>query len=110
MKGERSLVEQPFRYGGFLHDFGKKTKDLIFENGSCYCCGRDLSDLLPYAAFYEIKKEKSPRRYHLKLICRKCAYAYGRGVVERNGNIYQDEQQYFEDENDRMTGGGEAKG
>ena len=67
----------------------------------CYCCGGRFQNarsqrgtllkvLYPYAAFFLISKGYEKGRYRLRPLCRSCAYAYGVGVIEMDGNTYKE--------------------
>ena len=101
-KGIRSLYREPFRYGGFLHNYELDVEEFakgVPNISKCYCCGgkmrnsrSDSGTLLrrnyPYAATYKYTKGKNKGFYHLKPLCRACAYGYGKGVIEMDGKLY----------------------
>ena len=103
MKGERTLIDQPFRYGGLLYDYKSDVEDWRgFIEPKCFCCGGDMTNNLrsangtllkqnfPYMAVFKITKGrfKGFNRFHI--LCRACAYDYGRGVIEMDGEAYTD--------------------
>lgn len=93
MKGERTLKDKPFRYGGIMRDYSK-TARAFCESPKCHCCGESMDNgnalkMYPYAGFFKITKGINKGYYRIRLLCRQCAYAYGRGVIERDGNTYQ---------------------
>lgn len=110
MKGERTLVEEPFRYGGILHQF---DKDVEYWNGviepRCWCCGGNMTKNLysksgtllkriyPYVAVFKITKGKHKGMVRFRVLCRACAYNYGVGVVEMDGNKYMKKDDFNEE-------------
>lgn len=106
MKGDRTLVDIPFRYGGILHNYDMDVEEWHgIINKRCWCCGGDMTKntyslsgtLLkrnyPYVAEFKVSKGKNKGKYWFKTLCRACAYDYGRGVIEMDGNTYTN---YFE--------------
>lgn len=109
MKGERTLVDIPFRYGGIMHDFDKDVEDWRgVINKRCWCCGGDMTrntystagTLLrkqyPYVAVFKISKGKNKGMNWFKTLCRACAYNYGRGVIEMDGYKYMKSNEFNE--------------
>ena len=105
MKGERTLVDEPFRYGGFFHDYEKDVEqwhDILGKSmDKCYCCGGKMRNVrsqngtllkrnYPYIAVFKLSKGKHKGKNWFKPLCRACAYGYGRGVIEMDGNKYFD--------------------
>lgn len=109
MKGERTLVDKPFRYGGIQRNY-----DLDVEgwrgaiNKKCWCCGGDMTRNLysyngtllkrcyPYIAVFKITKGENKGLNRFRTLCRACAYGYGKGVIEMDGNVYNNEYEFNE--------------
>lgn len=120
MKGSLTLVDKPFRYGGFWHDYDSTNDDWQEKVWSkafkapvrCWCCNgvmrniRSVSGTLlkasfPYIGEFRIIRGKDKGKFHFKILCRSCAYRYGRGVVEMDAETYKkssdfDEMKYKE--------------
>lgn len=104
MKGQHTIIDSPFRYGGLKHDYEKTCREWSEIDGKvirkhnpflrCYACGdyfhmcKVLSPDYPYAAMYKIPRGLNKGHYALRIICRKCAYKYNHGVIEMDGEIY----------------------
>ena len=102
MKGEKTLDGQPFRYGGLWHDYDMDCEEwaaAIPRMKKCYVCGGMMKNVYssagtllhrtyPYMGQYTISKGGLKGFGHFKAICRACAYDYGRGVIEMDGNTY----------------------
>lgn len=101
MKGEKTILCKPFRYGGIMHDYNKTVEDWLgIINPLCYCCGGDMTTNLytrgghllkisyPYASMFKITKGHYKGNYKLETLCRACAYDYGMGVIEMDGETY----------------------
>lgn len=88
MKGDRGLHDKPFRYSGILHQYDK-TAEYFKSRPRCYACGGDMTGHKPYAAAYRILRGDEAGLFRFRLLCRECAYAYGRGVVEQDGETYE---------------------
>jgi hypothetical protein len=103
MKGERTLIDQPFRYGGIMHDYDKDVEQFGLAETKygkrCWCCGgrpmncySSSGTLLkynyPYIAVFKITKGRDKGLNHFAYLCRRCAYNYGRGVIEMDGLVY----------------------
>lgn len=110
MKGERTLVDEPFRYGGIMHDFDRDVEGWRgVINRQCWCCGGDmtknfysLSGTLikrsyPYVAIFKITKGENKGMSRFRTLCRACAYGYGRGVIEMDGYKYMNRNEFNED-------------
>lgn len=103
MKGENTLKDKPFRYGGLLKDYSKEIHELNGCEYKCWCCGRDMKSrvtgtkIMPYAATFNISKGKYKGFVALHPLCRACAYKYGRGVVECDGNTYMKPDEFTEE-------------
>lgn len=87
MKGERTLEDKPLRYGGIFHDYSK-TAEYFQTKPECFCCGGDLCKCAPYIGVFKFTKGKNKGFFKFRLLCRTCAYDYGRGVVEMDGEEY----------------------
>lgn len=109
MKGDRTLVDIPFRYGGIMHNYDMDVEDWQgVINKRCWCCGGDmtrnmylksgvlLQKLYPYVAVFKITKGKHRGQNWFKTLCRGCAYDYGRGVIEMDGNTYMNPVEFNE--------------
>ena len=119
MRGERTIKDIPFRYGGIMHnyeadiewwqsfDIKYKTPKKYRNYDYCYACGGKMQNCyspsgtllkksFPYMAFYKIFKGKNKGYNRCKIICRACAYAYGKGVIEMDGKTYQDYYEFNE--------------
>ena len=127
MKGERTIRDEPFRYGGISHNYdrdwdgwieidqrvcGKKRKSVY---ATCYCCGGKGGNTYspngtlykknyPYMAFYRITRGKNKGFNKCRIICRRCAYDYGLGVIEMDGNTYHDYYEFKESKYKEETG------
>lgn len=88
MKGQRTLQDKPFRYGGILRDY-TLTLGQLARKKDCYCyvCNKDLFNEKSYCANYKIHI-KGYVRYIFRPLCRECSYAYGKGVIEKNAKTY----------------------
>ena len=100
-----------------MHDYDFDVEHLS-RSGSCfvrcYCCGGELKNTYspsgkllrknyPYAATYRIIKGRDKGKHTFEIICRECAYEYGVGVIEMDGEPYFEpdefnEQKYKEEE------------
>lgn len=112
MKGERTIDgHPPWRFVGlFFKNYYWDVEEWLENYGlhekKCYVCGgtfkntRINGNLLkhnfPYMACYKAfkGKEKGFSRFHL--ICRACAYGYGLGVIEKDGNLYRNYYDFIE--------------
>lgn len=102
MKGERTIVDKPFRYGGIMHNYERDADEWASLNEHCkrcYCCGGKMGNIYspsgtllrksyPYMAMFKITKGRNKGKAWLKILCRACAYEYGRGVIEKDGITY----------------------
>lgn len=102
MKGKNTLRNKPFRYGGLMHDYTKDFYELTGMNKKCWCCGRDMKahvpgiKIMPYTATFRITKGKDKGLVAFRPLCRSCAYRYGRGVIECDGNTYMEPDEFSE--------------
>lgn len=87
MRGERTLRDEPFRYGGIFRDYSC-TAEYFHPKAKCFCCGGDLRKCAPYIGEFEFTKGENKGRFQFRLLCRTCAYDYGRGVIEMDGEVY----------------------
>lgn len=105
MRGERSINGIPFRYAGIMHDYDMDTEEWVKyipeHMRKCYICGgemrnvRSLSGTLrkktyPYMALFNITKGKYKGMSQFHIMCRACAYNFGKGVIEMDGYTYKD--------------------
>ena len=114
MKGERTIKDVPFRYGGISHNYDK-TCDEWYEDHpgyrKCYCCGGTMKNQMPrlhttypYMAIFKITKGKNKGFNRFRIICRRCAYDYGLGVIEMDGKTYYDYYEFKESKYKKETG------
>lgn len=119
MKGSRTLIDKPFRYGGIMHNYDRDWDEWIGISDTpsdlrrktpydkCYCCGGRGGNLYspngtllkknyPYMAFYRITKGTNKGYNKCRIICRACAYDYGKGVIEMDGETYQNKADFNE--------------
>lgn len=102
MKGKNTLTDKPFRYGGILKDYSKEIHELNGHEYKCWCCGKDMKShvpgtkVMPYTATFRITKGKNKGLVAFRPLCRSCAYRYGRGVVECDGNTYMEPDEFSE--------------
>ncbi len=102
MKGKNTLRDKLFRYGGILKDYSKEIHELNGHEYKCWCCGRDMKShlpgikIMPYTATFRITKGKDKGLFAFRPLCRSCAYRYGRGVVECDGNTYMEPDEFSE--------------
>lgn len=120
MKGERALDGIPFRWGGISHNYEMTNEDWQKESWEpffgkpmrCYACngimknmrsksGTLLKEMYPYCAVFKILGGKDKGRFAFRILCRVCAYMYGRGVIEMDAETYKspldfDEKKYKE--------------
>ena len=128
MKGQRTLDKQPFRYGGFFHEYGFTNDDWQEKVWShdkrrrapmrCHCCngvmrnlrsprGTLLANSYPYMAVFRITKGQYKGRFQFRILCRSCAYRYGRGVIEMDGETYMQSREFNEEKYKEQIGYGE---
>lgn len=102
MKGKNTLKDKPFRYGGILKDYSKEIHEITGCEYKCWCCGRDMKShapgikIMPYTARFQISKGRDRGFIAFRPLCRQCAYRYGRGVVECDGNTYMEPDEFSE--------------
>lgn len=104
MKGERSINCIPFRYAGIMHNYDMDVEEwakyMPEHMRKCYVCGgemrnyRSLSGALlkktyPYIASFKITKGKNKGMSQFHVMCRACAYDFGKGVIEMDGHTYK---------------------
>jgi len=73
MKGERTIDDKPFRYGGIMHDYDRTSEEWaeqIPEMRRCYICGGKMQNIYspsgtllkktyPYIGLFRITKGKN---------------------------------------------------
>lgn len=110
MKGERTLDDKPFRYGGFWHNYDRTTEEwaeFIPQMRKCYICGGKMGNIYspagtllkktyPYVGMFHITKGENKGKSKFRPMCRACAYAFGRGVIEMDGHTYKDKNEFSE--------------
>lgn len=110
------IIEQPFRFGGLMHDYSVDVEDWaerIPEMDRCFKCRklmknhRDKDDNIiqkeyPYMVFLDVTLNGMCACYN-KVICRKCAYSYDIGVIEMDGEVYLNFYDFNEEEYKRKT-------
>lgn len=93
MKGECTLDGKPFRFGGlFCSDFDKDCEEWAKEHpimSRCFACGHTMDKGYPYMAAFKITKGKGKGLFRFRALCRACAYDFGSGVVEMDGETYR---------------------
>ena len=115
--GIRTINCVPFRYGGIMHNYEKDIeewqknegdapkKDRHFEK--CFGCGGRMRNIYspagallkksyPYMAAFKIQRGIYKGCSRFRVLCRSCAYDYGKGVVEMDGETYTDPYQFNE--------------
>lgn len=110
MKGERTIVDVPFRYAGIMHDYDKDSedwaKDMPKYMKNCYICGGKMGNIVingtmlkktyPYIGEFRITKGKNKGKFKFHVMCRACAYSLGKGVIEMDGYTYHDSYEFNE--------------
>ncbi len=110
MKGEKGLKDQPFRYGGIAHDYDmdcEEWAEIVPRMRTCFVCGKEMKNIYdssgvllgktyPYIGTYIITKGPLKGHGKFRTICRACAYDYGHGVIEMDGNTYQSPEDFNE--------------
>lgn len=105
------IIEQPFRFGGLMHDYTEDVEywsERIPEMQNCFKCGKLMKNHrdkegnifqkeYPYMTFLDITLNGKRTCYN-KVICRKCAYTYGLGVIEMDGETYFNFNDFDEEE------------
>lgn len=104
------VIETPYRYGGIMQNFemdAEQWSKVIPEMSHCYKCGRRIKNAIkgkqiiknyPYAMFLTYKEDKKVLRGAIEPLCRSCAYSYKLGVLEMDGEEYQCENEFNEEE------------
>lgn len=107
MKGERTLKDQPFRYGGIMHNYDWDVEQWQTSGikhdpmRRCYICGGKMRNCYsqsgtllrrnyPYIGVFKIVAGKYKGHFSFRIMCRACAYAFGRGVIEMDAETYYD--------------------
>ena len=89
-KEKSTLIDKLFG----VADLSTIVSELTGMDEKCWCCSCEMKShvsrikIMPYAAIFRILKGKDKDCFAFRQICRSCAYSYGRGVVECDGNIY----------------------
>ena len=110
MKGERTIDDKPFRYGGIGHDYDSTSEEWaehIPEMRRCYICGGMMQNVYslsgtllkktyPYIGLFRITKGKHKGMGKFRIMCRACAYDLDRGVIEMDGHTYKDKNEFCE--------------
>ena len=110
MKGERTIDDKPFRYGGIMHDYDSTSEEWaekIPEMRKCYICGGKMQNIYspsgtllkktyPYIGLFRITKGKNIGKGKFRVMCRACAYDLGKGVIEMDGHTYKDKNEFHE--------------
>lgn len=112
MKGSLTIDKHPpWRFVGLFYknydwDVEEWLEADCLHEKKCYACGKTLHNTringtllkhnFPYMACYKAYKgkEKGFSRFHL--LCRACAYGYGLGVIEKDGNLYKNYNEFKE--------------
>ena len=112
MKGSLTIDKHPpWRFVGlFYKNYDWDVEEWLgadsLHEKKCYACGGTLKNTringtllkhnFPYMACYKAYKgkEKGFSRFHL--LCRACAYGYGLGVIEKDGNLYKNYNEFKE--------------
>ena len=120
MKGDKTLHGIPFRYGGLWHKYNLNYCEITGDDkAKCYVCGGLMTHTVmlttgkpmnpqppqhPYIASYYISKGREKGYYRFHPLCRAGAYAYERGVIEMNGNTYQEPDELNEEKYKKEIG------
>lgn len=120
MKGDKTLHGIPFRYGGLWHEYNLNYCEITGDDkAKCYVCGGLMTHTVmlttgkpmtaqppqhPYIASYYISKGREKGYYRFHPLCRACAYAYERGVIEMDGNTYQEPDEFNEEKYKKEIG------
>ena len=110
------IIKQPFRFGGLMHDYSTDVEDWgerIPEMNRCFKCrkpmenhrdkdGNIIQREYPYMFFLDVTLNGIHNSYN-KVICRKCAYSYDLGVIEMDGEVYLNLNEFNEEEYKRRT-------
>ena len=110
MKGERTIIDKPFRYGGIMHDYDSTSEEWAEKipiMRRCYICGGKMQNIYspsgtllrktyPYIGVFRITKGKNKGMCKFRILCRACAYDLGRGVIEMDGHTYTNGLEFSE--------------
>ena len=111
--GIKTIMEKPFRYGGIMHNYHRDIEGWQKVDGAghfdrCYGCGKVMRNTrergiflkraYPYMATFIYQQGSKKGKKHFEIICRKCAYNYGIGVIEADGNTYKNPYEFKESE------------
>ncbi len=106
------LKDKPFRWGGLNHNFDKTAKERREENikfhgkddvyNECFCCHKEPPQDEPlYCATFEETTSPYQAKYGFNILCRKCAYSYGVGVIEKGGKTYMKYEDFEKEEQEK---------
>lgn len=111
MKGERTIDDKPFRYGGIKRDYDSTSEEwaemMPDYMGKCYICGGKMQNIYspsgtllkktyPYIGVFRITEGKDKGMFKFRIMCRACAYDLGKGVIEMDGHTYKDANEFHE--------------
>ena len=115
---ELELQDQPFRYGGLWHDYDldvEEWAEIVPTMKICHVCGKEMKNSpasdgkpirrqYPYMGTYTIRGGIMKGYGMFHVMCRECAYEYKRGVVEMDGEIYQQKDEVNEEKYKKVNG------
>ena len=84
MKGERTLDDKPFRYGGIMHNYDRTSEEwaeMIPKMRRCYICGGKMRNIYstsgtllkktyPYVGMFHITKGENKGKSKFRPMCR----------------------------------------
>ncbi len=110
MKGERTIDCIPFRYAGLFcrkpeWDVEQWRQTDTNRKWICYACNAELKNTYstsgtllrrnyPYMSVFKYGKGKNKGLSRFRILCRECAYSYGKGVTEIDGEIYMEKEDF----------------
>lgn len=111
MKGERTIDCIPFRFAGMFcrkpeWDVEQwKQSDTNRKWWICYACNAELKNTYstsgallrrnyPYMSVFKYSKGHKKGLSRFRILCRECAYAYGKGVTEIDGETYMEKEDF----------------
>lgn len=117
MKGKYTLIDEPFRYGGIMHNYDRDNEgwsEYLNRKLTCWCCGGEMKNhhfsdgsvhqFFPYVATFKFIKGRNKGLNRFRMLCRSCAYEYGRGVIKMDGKTYKDPDEFNERKYKHDTG------